>query len=446
MENRWLLAWGLGSVALGAASLLVPLYVVALGGDPVALGLLAATAALLGTPGALLWGRVADRAADRRTVVVGSLLGVAVTLGALPFLDAIDTVLAANALLWFVSAAAGPVLTLLVVADAPEREWSRRIAALNRYQGYGWAGGLVLGTVWLGVVAPGFASPLTARRWLFGVCAALAAVAAVAAGRWMPAPHHGDTLGRSQRKRVARFLAQSNRHVRSATFVFLPTRLYWATLGLRPQRLRRRLGGRLGVYLLGTALFSTGFAAFWAPLPAALSSAGYGGDATFALYLATSLTSAVCYRGVGELSSRFDVCLLQSGALGVRAGVFPVVALFGTAGLLGLSVAGGLFAILGATWAVIAVTGTAVVTRLAPPSARGEVLGVHAALVAASGGVGGLLGGWVAEFGYLVAFGVAAALVALGAGVVASLRGLSTRSRSGAELADAESGQENPTD
>lgn len=66
--SRWLYAWGLGSIAQGGASLLVPLYIVALGADPIALGadpielgLLAATAVFAGAPGALLVGRLADR-------------------------------------------------------------------------------------------------------------------------------------------------------------------------------------------------------------------------------------------------------------------------------------------------------------------------------------------------------------------------------------------------
>lgn len=439
MEHRWLYAWGLGSVALGAASLLVPLYVVALGGDPVALGLLAGGAALLGTPGALLWGRVADRTSDRRGVLVASLVGVTGILAVLPALDSVASVVAANALLWFVSAAAGPVLTLQVIADAPEREWSKRIAELNRFQGFGWAGGLVLGMVWLWVFAPRFGSALAARRWLFWVCAVCTAGAATAAAQWLP--ECKTILRGSERRRIARFLAGSHRNVRAATFVFAPNRLYWTTQAVRPRRLVRRFTSRLGAYFLAVALFSTGFAAFWAPLPAYLTTVGYGGDAIFALYLATSLTAALCYGGVGKLSGHFDVRLLQSSALGVRAGAFPAVALVGAAGILPLVAAGGTFVVLGVTWAVIAVIGTAVVTRLAPASARGETLGVHASLVTAAGGVGGLLGGWVAQFGYVVAFGTAGGLVAAGAAVVATLRGLSSL-----EDSETETTQESPTD
>lgn len=86
------------------------------------------------------------------------------------------------------------------------------------------------------------------------------------------------------------------------------------------------------------------------------------------------------------------------------------------------------FLVIGLSWAVIAVTAATLVTRLAPPEIRGEALGVYGALVAVGGGVGGLLGGWLAGVGYLVTFGVAGGLVLLGAAVVVLLVRRSVRS------------------
>ena len=107
----WLRAWGVGSVAFGGASLLVPLYVVALGGDALALGALAALAAFAGVPGALVAGRIADRTGRRRVFVVGPLTVAALALLVLPVRRAIPAVLAVNAVLWLAFAAAGPAVT-----------------------------------------------------------------------------------------------------------------------------------------------------------------------------------------------------------------------------------------------------------------------------------------------------------------------------------------------
>jgi hypothetical protein len=162
----------------------------------------------------------------------------------------------------------------------------------------------------------------------------------------------------------------------------------------------------------------------------ALGSVSFGGASLLVpLYLVSSLASAVLYETIGRLAAVTDVRLLQSGALAGRALLFPAVALgVGFAGLAEVGAARLALGAIGATWAVIAVVGTSIVTRLAPPSVRGEVLGIYTALGAVAGG-GGVLGGLVAGFGYLVAFGVACGLVLAGAGLVFSLRVLSGRAK-----------------
>lgn len=427
MPERWLYAWALGSVAFGGASLLIPLYVVQLGGSPVDLGLLAATAAVIGAPGAIVFGRLADRVGHRRTLVLVTLAVVALALAAVPLLRDVSAVIVANAALWLVVASVAPVLTMLVLADAPSETWSERIGQLNTYQGYGWAGGLVLGSLWPLVgrtlLGPGLVTP--GLFWLLAACAGAAVV--LAAGS-LPAPPPGPpiTTDRAAR-RVARIVTASGRGIRGATFVFAPNRLYWTSRSFDPRRLARRLDTPTEIYLVAATLFFTGFAAFWAPLPLYFTQAGFTPGGIFGLYLASSLASAVLYGWVGRIAARADARLLQSGALTVRGALFPLVALVGGLGTLtveyGIAVVA--LALIGGTWAVIAVVGTAIVTRLAPAAVRGELLGVYTALAAIAGGVGGLLGGGVAEVDFLLAFGMAGGLVVLGAVLVASLRVLS---------------------
>ncbi|GAA0671780.1 MFS transporter [Natronoarchaeum mannanilyticum] len=439
MSRRWLYAWGLGSAAFGAASLLVPLYVVTLGGGPADLGYLAAAAAFLGAPGAIVWGRLADRTTRRREVAVASLAGVAAVLAATPLLGGTWAVIVANAVLWLLVAAAGPVLTLLVVADAPESAWSREIGLLNAYQGYGWAAGLVLGLAWTAVVGRTL-DPATAQRTLFWASAACAGAAAVGMARWMPRPAE-RSVARVDPRRVARTLGASRRNVRSATFAFAPNRLYWSTRAIHPRRLAERFTPALAGYFLAAVLFFTGFAAFWAPLPLFLTDAGYGGDAVFGLYLVSSLGSAAFYVGAGRLSAEYDLRGLQIGALGVRGVTLPAVAVVGALGTaaVGVGLTALAFAVIGVAWAVISVTATTIVTRLAPTSLRGEALGVYAALSALAGGVGSVAGGWLAAGpGFSTTFAVAGALVLAGAVLIGLLREISARTAMATETMTAE--------
>ncbi|WP_435365907.1 MFS transporter [Haloarchaeobius sp. DYHT-AS-18] len=427
MTDRWLYSWALGSVAFGGASLLIPLYIVQLGASPVELGLLAASAAIIGAPGAILFGKLANRVGHRRPLVLTTLAIVAVALAVVPLVSSITAVIVANAALWLFVASIAPVVTMLVVDDSPESAWSERIGQLNKYQGYGWAGGLVLGTVWpfVGTQLVGAAAVTRVLFWLLAACAA---ASVVGAARSLPRPAPADhvTSDRQVRK-VARLLSSSRRGVKGATFAFSPNRLYWTMQSFHPQRLRGRLNPALVTYLAAATLFFTGSAAFWAPLPLFFTELNFDSGQVFALYLASSLGSAVLYERAGRFASKLDIRLLQSGALAARGLLFPAVALITGIGAVtvGFGVSGVGLAAIGATWAFIAVVGTAIVTRLAPPAIRGEILGVHTALGAVAGGIGGVLGGWAATVGYLFAFGVAGGLVLLGAGLVVSLRALS---------------------
>lgn len=420
MTDRWLPAWGLAAVAFGGASLVVPLYVVELGGDAFDLGLLFASASFVGVPGALVFGSLADRTGRRRVFVLVAMAVALATLAVIPLLEAVPAVIAVNAVLWLGFAAALPVLTLLVVAGEPETAWTDRVARLNEYQGAGWVVGLGLGVV---VVSGGSAigDDRLAQRAFLATCAAAAGLGLLVGGRTLPAdPTRGDEpSARRLRRRLGRAAGQG---VRGASFPFAPGRI--DPRSLHPRRAVERFTPRLATYFLAVVLAFTGFGVFFAPLPAFLAGAGYGSGGIFALYLLLNLGAAVFYGRAAVLADARDAIHVNAGGLLVRGAAFPVVAILGAA-LAASTVSTGALAVvflaLGVTWAVIAVTATTLVTTLAPKGVRGEALGVYGALTAAGGGVGGLLGGALASTGYVTAFAVAGGLVCLGALVVVGL-------------------------
>lgn len=421
MARAWLLPWSLGAVAFGGASLLVPLYVVELGGDAFDLGVLAAVAALVGVPGAIVVGRRVDRHRRFRPYVLAILAVTVATLLAIPMVESVPLVIAANGLLWLAFAAATPVLTLLVVVDEPTHAWSTRIAELNEYQGIGWAVGLAIGTAWtLGATLA--VGNRVALQTCFGALAVIALLGLGWGGYAFPrspvdaSPASGVRL-RTALRRAATY------NVRAVTFPVTVGRVDFS--GLSPRQLSRRFTADLVLYFLAIVAMFTGFAAFFAPLPAFLSDIGIGPEGIFALYLVSSLVSAVCFATVGRLTTRYDVTLLQSGGLVLRGLAIPAVALLGIAlggGPVGLVALVGAFAIIGVSWAIIAVTAGTLVTALAPIAVRGEALGLYAALTALAGGIGAILGGAVGRESFLLAFSVSGALVLLGAAIVFGLR------------------------
>lgn len=421
MDDRWLYAWGVGYAAAGAASLLLPLYALSLGGGAFAVGVLASTAAFAGVPGALLWGWLADRTGRRRIFVLVALAASALLLSVAPLVRSIPPLVLVNGALWFVLAAASPVLTLLVVDGTPAKEWEERIALLNTYQGYGWVGGLALGAIWTPIGAR-LVGPVLAQRALFWLAALAAAVALALAVGWLPRETTVSADRLAGRTNVlARLDRGAGRYVR--TVPFATTRLYWGLRNVDLGRMRQRFSGALWAYLLAVAVFSAGFAAFWGPLPAFLR-AGYSDATVFWLFLAANLASAAFYGRAAGLSTRRGAGDLQGGALAARAVLFPLVGVVALAAgpPVELPVLLVLFAAIGLTWAVIAVTATALVVRLGD-DARGEALGAYAALAGIGGGVGSILGGWLASTaGPLVAFGVAGGTVLASLLIVVGLR------------------------
>lgn len=422
-SDRWLYAWALGYAAIGAASLLVPVYALELGAEPFVVGALEGTAGLAGVPGALIWGRLADRTGQRRAFVLLTLLGAAATLAIFPTLDALGAVLVTNAVLWFMVAASTPVVTLFMIESAPEPEWETRIGLLNAYQRYGWVGGLVAGTLWLGAGSRA-ASPLAAQRSFFLVCAALSLVAVPLAFYWLPpeATVSPARLARSSRA-IQRLAASSGRYVRLVPFA--PSR---AMVGLRRLGTGLRMGrfpAPLRRYFGAVFLFSTGFAVFFGPVPAYLAALGHESAALFGFFILASLASAVVFVPVGRLARTRHPRTLLAGALSVRVVLFPAIGLVGLLARAGpRSAAIGLgFVLVGLTWAVVAVAGAGLVSRSAPRSLRGEALGVYAALAGIGGGLGGFVGGFLAgAMGYQVAFVAAGLLVVGSVGLLLSIR------------------------
>ncbi|KAB1188705.1 MULTISPECIES: MFS transporter [Haloferax] len=413
-RDRWLIGWALGYAAVGASSLVVPLYAIELGASALFVGLIAATAAFAGAPGAILWGRLATRAKRRRPFVLVALISTAGVLGLLTAVDSPTAVLAANTLLWFVVAAAAPVLNLIVVEGVPSHRWDQRFGVLNHYQGYGWLGGLVVGAVW-SALAPRLLGldALAVQRWFLLISAVAAAVGAVLVRVWYP--EHSTVSAERFARLSAGIRRQSGLIGRSVRAVpYGPSRMYWALHGLDLSELRTRVNPTLLRYLAAATLFFVGFSVFFGPLPAYLIAAGRSADEVFILFVLSSLGSALSYARVGSLTTTHDSRELQVGALATRGLAFPLVAVVGTRLTAGTSflVLGATFLVIGVTWAVIAVTATGIVTRLASDRIRGDALGAYTALASLGGGIGAALGGVVAtSFGYVTAFALAGGIV-----------------------------------
>ncbi|MFC6989856.1 MFS transporter [Haloplanus sp. GCM10025708] len=354
-----------------------------------------------------------------------TLVGTGLVLAAFPFLSDLGSVLVANGVLWFVVAAATPVVTLFMIERVPEREWETRIGLLNAYQRYGWVGGLVVGSVWIGAVSIRYGA-LFAQRTFFLLCAVASLAAVPLAFYWLPpeATTSPARVARSTRV-LARTILGSGRYVKLVPYA--PSRAIFSIRSLGMRRFRTRYPPALRRYLLTAFVFSVAFSVFFGPAPAYLTSLDYPSATIFAFFIVSSLASAVAFVPVGRITARISPQRLQLGALSTRVVLFPLVGLVGLLASPALRAVGigVVFALVGLTWAVVAVTAAGLVSRIAPADVRGEALGLYAALSGLGGGIGGITGGLLAHtFGYRLAF-VAAGLLVFGSILVLLSAGIS---------------------
>lgn len=413
-QRRWLLGWAIAAVAYGGLTLVVPLYILSIGGDAFTLGILASAAAFVAIPGSLLSGRYIDRTRRHRELILAALaVGIAMTL-LMALSESITVVVIANSVIWMSFAGAAPALTVLVLGESAADTWSRHIGRLSRHQGLGWAAGLLLGTGW-SILAIQFADESVVLRLLLVILALFGIAGLVLTATGLPAPNRQMP----PRRRIAHLVTNGTFNIRSVT---VPVMLVRADFrGLYPRTMIRQFSAKLWLYFGAITLVFGGFSFFFAPLPAFLVDVGFRADRIFILYFASSLTAAMYYQYVGDLSTRVDIRMLQSMALLLRSVLFPLIAVVGWflgATMFGFSSLLVLFVLVGASWATISVTAGTLVSQLSPANIRGQGLGLYAALGGFAGGIGSIGGGWVARESYLMAFLLAGVLILFGAAIV----------------------------
>jgi len=401
----------------GATSTLIPLFAYALGGSLADVGIIAAATSIASVPAFILWGVLSDRFGRRKVFLLLGFLGSAVSFLGMALSRTMAEFYLANLLVGFLGSASGPVGAVLVMETSERKRWPERLAFLSRVSGVGWVVGLLIGVGWL-TIGPGLLGEVGAMRALFVIGAALGALSALLAARWLEEPTE-----RVERRDIHLV----DFHLRVERVKFLPMRMlyFFDPRGHRDRP--RRLPPALRAYLVAVFLLFSGFTAFYGFFPIFLKEAYLlSSPDIFAVFIASQVTSAALYPRVGRWVGERGGRPMQLYASLGRAVLFP--AFFGLALVplawgprLGAALA--LHAGVGLCWAIINVAGSTLVSRLAPEGGRAEAMGAYNAVQGFGSILGPLLGGFAAHgYGYGPAFASSVAFVLAGSAVLAALR------------------------
>lgn len=390
---------------------LVPLFAVGqLGADLVDVGIVLAVGSLANVLGAVVWGRLADKARGKASVLTVAFVGAGASLSLAGVSADLGSYTLAIALWNFMVAASPPIAHVLAMERASRAEWPEAIARLNLVGNHGWILGLFGGAAGYWVVGQTGLAPAT----LFMVAAAGFIASAVILRAALPERGFGATIRDYFRHDLFESRMPEHPHALGRVTHLLPSARIWGEMRAHG----REFSGSFAVYLFAVLFFFTGFACFYTPFPVFLSrDVGLAFELVFIVYGLSSVASGFTYRRAGRFVERTGIIKVQLMGLAARGAGFPVFLLlpYYATGNLGLVLATLLNAVLGVGWALINLTMMLAVPAMAPARYKGEALGLLSAFIGLGTVLGSYLGGATAsEFGYAAAFVLAGLLVITG--------------------------------
>jgi MFS family permease len=397
---RWYWAFVLSNAAMGAASVLLPLYAYHLGATAGGVGTLAAVGSLVNVVASLMWGRILDRTPRRRLFVGLSFFGLGIAYLAFPLVTRLPQLLLVNSWVAFSWMAGASVSILLLLAGFPKEQWEGEIARFNVYCGVGWTLGLALGAGWVAfaVRALGEGWGLQSLGFVVGALALAALFVAVREIR-EPAGQVQVPSVRDITLSVGNFLYE--------WFRYGPAQLYDL---LRPAQFVRFMQGRsafgpdLILCYYAAMLSFVGFSIVFAPFPVFVrEKLEWPSELVFALSVAHHGVSVVAFGWARKAVAKWGHRPAAALALLGRAGMFVGFAL--TTPAVARWLLPVLWGVAGATWAFFQLSVTSIVSRLSPSGLQGQGLGIYNAVAGLGNVLGALAGGFVADFlGFPAAF------------------------------------------
>jgi MFS family permease len=141
----WQLGFFFRDMAFGLLSVFLPLYVIAIGGSMVDLGLLFAVASFLVIPSAFFWGYLCDKTRRYKRYVLLSFLASAIFLYFFTVSTSVGLLIILYAVMSALHVAYEPPKNVLISELYAREEWEKTFAFYQVFTGTGWLLGLLLG-------------------------------------------------------------------------------------------------------------------------------------------------------------------------------------------------------------------------------------------------------------------------------------------------------------
>ncbi len=130
-NKRWLYSIIPIAATASGISIIIPLYILLLGGTILDVGIALAVFSLVSVPSSVLWGKLTDDIGRLKYFIIFSILGTFPVLGALLLLHTISSVILAFGFYAFVSSSSSPSLNLFIMGKRKDMLLARYLSEYN---------------------------------------------------------------------------------------------------------------------------------------------------------------------------------------------------------------------------------------------------------------------------------------------------------------------------
>jgi MFS family permease len=141
----WRLGFFFRDMAFGLLSVFLPLYVIAIGGSLVDIGIMFAVASFLAIPSSFFWGYLCDKTRRYKRYILLSFLASTIFLYFFTLATSVGLLIILYAVMSTLHVAYGPPKNVLISELYTREEWEKAFAFYQVFTGTGWLIGLLLG-------------------------------------------------------------------------------------------------------------------------------------------------------------------------------------------------------------------------------------------------------------------------------------------------------------
>ncbi len=401
-------------MAYGPISTVIALFILFLHGTVIDVAYAAALGYAISIPAAVFWGRAIDTYNKRRSFVIISFAGMALSLLALFIVRNLIGAILIYGFISFITVANAAPFSLLVMDGMPKEKWAEGFSKLQMLMSLGGMLGLVFAFVVSGflpidslilllipfcAVAIGMSFLITEQRAQTVRRALLSAPMALARRIF----YHPLVLGRLPSPAMFRnFFA-----------------------GLVPSRIGKNY---LGMFYLASALFSFSAVLFNTSYPVGLKEFGLQNFAVFGVILAGFMLQTLVFGMSGKMVESRERTGTAAESLTMRAGAYFLIAILFVA--FGRTTNAMLNAIVyaigaGLAYAVFYTVSNVMLFEAIGDTKRGTKIGIYSSMMGIGSILGALLSGYTSFYlGYWFTFALAGAIAALTAVMFHMLKGI----------------------